>query len=134
VLFGTTIVVPNSKKIKIMNKKCPYHKIKIPENREIVKTDKLKFPWKQDPRGYFLVKIKNDQIYCGFVSNKHKMKVEFKGKDPDKIIKEIAKRKLVGLAQMGYIASELMIAKNCLKNNPPSSKDFSEASKKYIQR
>ena len=45
----------------------------------------------------------------------------------DKIIKEIAKRKLVNLEQMGYIASELMIAKDCLKNN-------SLASKKYIQR
>ncbi len=106
--------------------KCPFHKIEIPENREIVETDKLKFSWKQDPKGYFLVKIEKDQICCGFVNNKHKMKVEFKGKSPDKIIKEIAKRKLVGLAQMGYIASELMIAKNYLKNNP--------ANKKYIQR
>lgn len=108
-------------------KKCPFHKIEIPKDREIIKTDKLKFPWKQDPKGYFLVKIEKNQICCGFVNNKHKMKVEFRGKNPDKIIKEIAKRKLVNLEQMGYIASELMIAKDCLKNN-------SLASKKYIQR
>jgi len=103
--------------------KCPFHKINIPENRKIINTDKLKFPWKQDPSGYFLIKIENEQIYCGFVSNKHVMEIEFRGKNIDNIIKEIAKRKLVDLEHMGYIASELMIAENCLKNN-----------KRYIQR
>ncbi|MFA5318181.1 MAG: hypothetical protein WC323_01765 [Patescibacteria group bacterium] len=106
-----------------MGTKCPRHKIKIPKNREVVKTDRLKFPWQQDKNGYFLVKIEDGQICCGFVNNKHEMILELRGKNMEKMIKEIAKRKLVGLEQMGYISSELIIAKDCLKNN-----------KKYIQR
>ena len=102
---------------------CPFHTIEIPENREILKTDSLKFPWKEDPNGYFLVKIENDEIHCGFVNSSHKMEVEFIGKNPDKIIKEIAKRKLVNLEHMGYIAQEMQIALECLENN-----------KNYIQR
>jgi len=96
--------------------KCPTHKINISEDRKIINCDNLKFPWKQDARGYFLVKIEKEQVCCGFINNKHIMKIEFKGKNIEKMIKEIAKRKLVGLEQMGYIASELMIAKDCLEN------------------
>ena len=44
------------------------------------------------------------------------MKIEFRGSDPDKIIKEIASRKLCSLGNMGYISSELMIAKDALDN------------------
>jgi len=106
-----------------MKQKCPYHKIEIPADREIVETDDLKFPWKQDPYGYFLIKLENNRICCGFVNNNHVMEVEFRGTNPEKIIKEIAKRELVGLSQMGYIASELMIAKDCLENK-----------KEYVQR
>jgi len=51
------------------------------------------------------------------------MVVEFVGKKPEKIIKEIAKRNLCDLEHMGYIASELSIAHDCLKNN-----------KNYVQR
>jgi len=105
------------------NKKCPIHEIEISENRKIIFCDNLKFPWKQDKHGYFLVKIMNEKIHCGFVNNKHKMIMEFRGKNPEKIIKEIAKRKMCNLENMGYIASELMIADNCIKNK-----------KKYVQR
>jgi len=105
-------------------KKCPLHPVDIPEDREAIETDGLKFPWKQDPKGYFLVKIKDGQICCGFVNNEHKMELELKGKDPDKMIKEIAKRGLCStMEHMGYIASELMIAKDALDND-----------KKYVQR
>jgi hypothetical protein len=106
-------------------KTCPLHPIEIPEDREIVDCDSREFPWRQDPNGYFLVKIDAERgvICCGFVNNEHKMETEFRGKDPDKIIKEIAERGLVGLEHMGYIASELMIAKHCLDNG-----------KEYIQR
>jgi len=108
---------------------CPCKPIDIPEDREIIECDKLTFPWNQDPNGYFLVKIEQNketgkiQLCCGFVNNDHKMILELKGSDPDKIIKEIAKRKLVNLEHMGYIASELMIAYECMKNN-----------KEYVQR
>lgn len=103
--------------------KCPTAKIQIPSDREVVETDKLEFPWRQDPNGYFLVKLENGMVCCGFVGNDNIMKVEFRGFDMDKMIKEIAKRELVDLEHMGYIASELMIAKNCLENG-----------KEYVQR
>ena len=104
-------------------KKCPTFPIKISPKRKIILTDNLKFHWKRDKKGYFLVKIENKKIHCGFVNNNSEMVIEFTGKNPDKIIKEIAKRKLCDLEHMGYIASELTIAENCLNKG-----------KKYIQR
>lgn len=104
-------------------KKCPFHDIEIPPNRPVVLTDSLNFVWKQDPMGYFLVKIENKQICCGFVTSKHKMILELRGSNPDKIIKEIIKRKLCNIDNLGYIASELMLARYCL-----------EKKKRYIQR
>ncbi|HJZ18560.1 MAG TPA: hypothetical protein VJ208_00445 [Candidatus Nanoarchaeia archaeon] len=103
--------------------RCPTDEIKISENREIVNTDNLHFLWHADSNGYFLVKIKDGEIHCGFVNNNREMVVEFVGKKPEKIIKEIAKRNLCDLEHMGYIASELSIAHDCLKNN-----------KNYVQR
>ena len=106
-------------------RKCPLHPIEIPDDREVVDCDRLSFSWKHDPNGYFLVKLDTDnkQICCGFVNKNHKMILELRAKEPDKIIKEIAKRRLVGLEHMGYIASELIIAKHYLDNG-----------KKYVQR
>ena len=103
--------------------KCPLHKIEVSDDREVVEVDNLEFPWRQDPAGYFLVKLDNGDVCCGFVNNGHKLVIEFRGKDVEKMIKEIASRKLVDLEHMGYIASELMIAKNCLKSG-----------KEYVQR
>lgn len=105
------------------NLKCPFQPIDISSDREIVECDSIKFPWKQDSNGYFLIKIENCQICCGFVNSNHKLIIELRGRNPDNIIKEIAKRKLCDLEHMGYVSSELMIAKDCLENK-----------KKYIQR
>jgi len=109
--------------MKYNEKLCPSSEVKIPKNRTIVFCDNLNFLWDGDPKGYFLVKIKKNFISCGFVNSKHKMIVEFRGKDPDKIIKEIVKRKICNLGNMGYIASELMLARYCL-----------EKKKEYTQR
>lgn len=106
-----------------MNEKCPVAPIKIPANREIIFTDEKKFPWKQDKNGYFLVKIENGFLHCGFANNNHEVQIEFVGKDVEKMIKEIAERKICDLTHMGYIASELQIAKNCL-----------DKKEKYVQR
>src|SRR3989338_5976911 len=94
-------------------KKGTYFEMEIPEDREIVETDSLAFPWREDKKGYFLVKIEEGKICCGYLVN-HKMTVEFRGRDPYNIIKEIAKRGLANLEHMGYIAAELMRAKDCL--------------------
>ncbi|MBI2110236.1 hypothetical protein HYT51_00445 [Candidatus Woesearchaeota archaeon] len=103
---------------------CPVATVKIPAEREIVLSDTLKHVWPIDPNGYFLVKIENGLICCGFVDKKtHVMKVEFRGANVNKMIQEIAERKLCDHKTMGYITSELMIAKDALENN-----------RKYIQR
>ncbi|MBI4116339.1 hypothetical protein HY449_01205 [Candidatus Pacearchaeota archaeon] len=104
-------------------KSCPSSPIEIPQLRKIIFTDKKKFPWRKNRNGYFLIKIQEKKIHCGFVNWKNKMIFEFVGKNPDKMIKEIAKRKLCDLEHMGYIASELTVAENFLKGD-----------KKYIQR
>ena len=108
----------------IKNKKiCPTFPIKISSDCKVVFTDAKKFPWRQDKKGYFLVKIQEGKIHCGFANNKHEVMIEFIGKNPERMIKEIAKRKICDLEHMGYISSELMIAKNCLDKN-----------EKYVQR
>lgn len=104
-------------------KSCPVEPIKIMKNRKMVFTDEIEFPWHQDKNGYFLVKIENGKIHCGFVNGNHEMILEFVGSNPDGIMKEIAKRKLCDMEHMGYISSELMIAHYCIGSG-----------KKYVQR
>jgi len=96
---------------------CPHTEINIDENREIVYSDNLRFSWNQDTKGYFLVKIENNMICCGFVNSNHEMILEIRGKNPDKIIKEITRRDLCSKENLAYIAQELMIAQNCIVNN-----------------
>jgi hypothetical protein len=103
--------------------KCPFHPIDIPADREVVLCDGLRHEWHGDAKGYFLVKLENGLLCCGFVNPEHRMVVEFRGKDPDRMIGEIARRELCSLGNMGYIASELMIAAAALKSG-----------KKYVQR
>jgi len=101
------------------NLPCPHTEIKISASREIINCDNLSFPWTQDPKGYFLVKLINNIICCGFVNPNHELMIEFRGKDPDKIIKEIVKRDICSRGNLAYISSELMIAYNCIKDNQP---------------
>ncbi|MFH1072828.1 MAG: hypothetical protein V1743_05350 [Nanoarchaeota archaeon] len=94
---------------------CPHYPITIPENRKVVYTDHRNFPWKSDPKGYFLIKVEKGYICCGHVSSKHRMMTEFRGKEPLKIMKEIAHRKLVkNYEHIGYLTKELLRAKECL--------------------
>lgn len=102
-----------------MEETCPCAPIEIPKDREIIEVTDKKFTWTCDPNGYFLVKIENDEICCGFCTTDHKMILELRSTDPDKIIKEIVERDLCNKDNLGYIASELMIAFNCIENNLP---------------
>ncbi len=104
-------------------KKCPHSEIKINNKREIIYSDNLLFPWKQDPYGYFLVKIENSLICCGFVNSNHELIIELRGKNPDNMVREITRRSLCSKDNLVYVAQELMIAYECLINN-----------KKYVQR
>ena len=56
-------------------------------------------------------------LCCGFVNNEHNLIVEFRGKNPDKIIKELTRRNLCSKENLAYISSELMIAHHCMKND-----------------
>tara|TARA_Y100000310_G_C20368418_1_gene662350 strand:- start:32 stop:352 length:321 start_codon:yes stop_codon:yes gene_type:complete len=100
-----------------MKNECPCAPIEIPSDREIVDCNNLTFNWKQDPKGYFLVKIENSQICCGFCTTDHKMILELRSTDPEKIIKEIVKRDLCDKDNLAYIAQELMIAYNSIIND-----------------
>jgi len=102
-----------------MEEDCPCAPIEIPSDREIVDCNDLEFKWEQDPKGYFLVKIDNNIIQCGFCTTDHKMILELRSDNPDKIIKEILKRDLCNKNNLAYIAQELMIAFNCIENNLP---------------
>jgi len=105
----------NKEKVRLP---CPIKKIEILDKREVIYCDGLEFPWNQDQNGYFLVKIDNNEILCcGFVNSEHKLIIEFRGKNPDKIIKEITRRNLCSKENLAYISSELMIAYHCIKNN-----------------
>ncbi len=94
----------------------------IPQDREIIHTDSLAFPWNEDKAGYFLVKVEGNEIQCGFLVN-HKMVAEFRGENPYNIIKEIAKRYSLTPEHMGYISAELVRAKHCI-----------ETDKEFVQR
>ena len=50
-----------------MDDKCPLHTIEIPEDREVVFCDDLRHEWHGDEKGYFLVKLEEGLICCGFV-------------------------------------------------------------------
>ena len=99
-----------------MQTKCPLKQITIKQDREKENFDNNTYPWQKDPNGYFLVKINNDKIHCGFVNNNHKLTLELTATNPDKIIKEIVKRNLVEKPHLAYISSELMIALYCIQN------------------
>ena len=96
--------------------KGTFHEMEIPDNREIIQTDTLRLPWKEDKACYFLIRIANGKIHCGFLSG-HVMAVEFVGKDPFNMIKEIARRGLINQEHMGYVACEIMRASICLEGN-----------------
>lgn len=105
--------------------KCPVAEIEIFEDREIVECDNLEFPWTRDSLGYFILRIipGTKTICCGFVESNHKMNLEFRGEDPDKIIKEINKREICSRENLAYIAQELMLALGCIKEG-----------REYVQR
>lgn len=71
--------------------------------------DKYK-EWKQDPHGYFLIRIdrKNKNIEVGFCKEKNVISVKITGKIPQEIYHTIIRKKLVGrLEHATYLGKEL---------------------------
>jgi len=98
--------------------KCLGIDIEINPDREVVLCDGLTFPfnWKEED-GYFLVKIENGMICIGYVDGTHKLNVEFRGSDPESLTKEIVRRDFLNKEHTAYIAAEIILAHQCLKNN-----------------
>ncbi len=98
--------------------KCLGIPIRINPDREVVFCDELEFlcGWKKGD-GYFLVKIEEGMICVGFVDGTtHEMNIEFRGSDPEKLIHEVTRQEFVDKPHAAYIAAEIILAHQCLKN------------------
>jgi hypothetical protein len=105
--------------------KCLGIPIRINDDRKVVFCDELELPcgWKKGD-GYFLVKIEDGMICVGWVDGtRHELNVEFRGSDPDKLIREVTRQDFVDKPHAAYIAAEIILARQCL-----------QAGAKYIQR
>ena len=79
--------------------------------------------WHADPKGYFLIRIKNKRIEVGYATNKHVIKKIIYGKNAIYIYNTIIKKKLLTrLEHAAYLGKELYKAELALKYG-----------KKYVQ-
>ena len=97
--------------------KCLGIEITINPGREVVLCDGLEFPggWREGD-GYFLVKIEGGMICVGYVDGNHNLDIEFRGSDPDRLIREVTRRDFVDKPHAAYIAAEITLAHHCLVN------------------
>ncbi len=75
-------------------------------------------PWKQDPKGYFLIKVNHEDgtIHVGYCDNNHELKYEIVGKRAKDICHTIAERGLVSLFEhASYLGDELKEAELAIK-------------------
>ncbi len=81
--------------------------------------------WKQDPKGYFLIRINKNFIEAAYVKNDHsnhpkkdlKKATVIKGKNAEEIYNTIIREKLVSLKEhAAYLGSELQKAEIAMKN------------------
>ena len=95
--------------------KCLGLPIRINPDREVVLCDELEFPcgWKEGD-GYFLVRLDDGIICVGWVNGSHEMNIEFRGSDPDKLIREVTRQDFVDKPHAAYIAAEIILAHQCL--------------------
>lgn len=66
--------------------------------------------WRQDPAGYFIIKVFYDDGYFGarFCTNDHVPKMDIVGKDAEAIVQTIVREKLVtSLQHAAYLGHEL---------------------------
>jgi len=101
--------------MKTIPGKCLGIPIHIHDDRQIVYCDDLQFPcgWKAGD-GYFLVKLEDGLICVGWVDGNHHLSIEFRGSDPDKLIREVTRQDFVDKSHAAYIAAEITLAHRCL--------------------
>ncbi len=76
--------------------------------------------WKQDPKGYFLIKIEDGLIKAGFCTNDHVVHEEVSGTEPQDIYYTILRRGLISsLQHAAYLGMELQKAQTALQLNIP---------------
>ncbi len=100
-------------------RKYKFYPIKKAEKIEkiIAHHDNIK-EWKQDRKGYFLIKIDKNRktIKVGFCKNSHILVKEIEGKNAEEICYTLVREKLVGsLQHASYLGRELMKAETALK-------------------
>ena len=72
--------------------------------------------WKQDSKGYFLIRIKNDFIEVGHCKNSNKPEKIIIGNTPEEIMYKIVDLGLISqLDHAAYLGKELQKAFDCLK-------------------
>ena len=83
------------------------------EVKEEINATGFKQKWVQDPKGYFLIRVRNNLIEVGYCTNKHKMVKIIVGKTAEEIVYKIIDLKLISLLDhAAYLAKEL--EKACL--------------------
>tara|TARA_Y100000031_G_C8185139_1_gene368557 strand:+ start:751 stop:1092 length:342 start_codon:yes stop_codon:yes gene_type:complete len=98
-----------------MNQKKPSW-LKPIDKSKIEVIEAKESPWKQDPKGYFLIKINEKKISAGYCTNDNKLKYEFVGKNAKGIYETIAKMNLVSLFEhASYLGKELKKAELAIK-------------------
>ena len=101
--------------MKELQGKCLNTPIYVHDDRKIVYCDDLKFPcgWKPGD-GYFLVRLHEGFICVGWVDGTHNLTIEFRGTNPEPLIREVTRQDFVDKPHAAYIAAEIILAHNCL--------------------
>ena len=97
-----------------------FKNIKISEKLKEIKVSRKVPIYKQDPKGYFLIKInqKKQQIEVGYCTNKNILTKKITGKNPIGILNIIIQKKIISKKEhIAYLGIELHKAYIALKNN-----------------
>ena len=92
--------------------------IKVGEVKKIQASYDTYKEWKQDPSGYFLIKInyETQEISAGFCTNDNVLRIEISGKNAEELYNTIIREELVSsLQHAAYLGLELQKAEFALK-------------------